>query len=188
MLRRRISGHAVLIALLVAISTPSEGGQAAPPGQRGPVKPAPGGPRLSGLPDLTITSANVTVTCVNKTVTANIEATVKNGGINGVADLSKIPFAIVMDASWGSISGSGALEESSTKPVNPQLGGPKTLKPGESWTGKMTITRMPRFKSGLPKPGVYSFAVNADPVKGVAEADEKNNTKLAYADDPCFGK
>jgi hypothetical protein len=57
---------------------------------------------------------------------------VKNGDTSGLADLSKIPFAIIMDASWGSISGLGALEESSTKPVNPQLGGPKTMKPGRA--------------------------------------------------------
>ena len=188
MLRRRLSGHAVLIALLFATSTPSAAGQAAPPGQRGPAKPAPGGPKIPRLPDLTISSAKVTVTCGNKTVTANIEATVKNGDTSGLADLSKIPFAIVMDASWGSISGLSSLEETSTKPVNPQLGGPKTMKPGESWSGKMTISSMPRFKPGTAKAGVYVFSVHADPVKGVAETDETNNTKLAYADDPCFGK
>jgi len=187
-LRRRISGHAVLIALLFATSSPSAAEQATPPGQRGPAKPAPGGPKIQMLPDLTITSAKVTVTCGNKTVTANIVATVKNGGASALADLSKIPFAIVMDASWGSTFGPGVLEESSTKPVNPQLGGPKTMKPGESWTGKMTITGMPRFKPGTAKAAEYSFFVNADPLKGVAEADETNNTKLAYANDPCFGK
>ena len=188
MLRRRISGHAVLIALLVAISTSSEGGQATPPGQRGPVKPVPGGPRIPVLPDLTITSATVTTACVGKNVTANIEATVKNGDKSGLADLSKIPFSIVMDATFASIFGSSSLEESSVKPVNPQAGGPKSLKPGETWTTKMTITGMPRFKPGLTKPGQYVFSVNADPVKGVTESDEKNNQKLAYAYDPCFGK
>lgn len=187
MLRRRISGHAALIAVLLATSTLSAAGQATPPGQRGPAKPSPGGPKIL-LPDLTITSAKVTLTCGNKIVTANIEATVKNGDTNGVADLSKIPFAIVMDATWGSTSGLNGLEDSSTKPVNPQLGGPKTMKPGESWTGKMTITGIPRFKPGTAKAGQYVFPVNADPVKGVAETDEKNNTKLAYAYDPCFGK
>ena len=70
------------------------------------------------------------------------------------------------------------------KPVTPQLGGPKALKPGESWTGTLTITGIPRLKKGGHK-GDYSFGVTADPLNGVAESNEKNNENLAYASDPC---
>ena len=125
---------------------------------------------------------------VNGTVTATIDATVKNGEFNGIADLSKIPFGIVMGATWWSTSGPGNLDPAPpSKPVNPQLGGPKTLKSGESWSGTMTITGIPRFKA-LKKAGEYGFSIEADPTKAVTETDEKNNAKLTYAADPCFGK
>src|SRR5262245_4258270 len=171
-------------ALVVAAPAYSQTGSA---GQRGPSTPGP--PRIA-LPDLTITSVKATTACANGTVTATIVATVKNGAQNGLADLSKIPFAIVMDASWGSTVGSGSLDQTPPlNPVKPQLGGPKMLKPGETWTGTMTITGIPRFKAGAPKTARYSFVVNADPLKGVAETDEKNNGSTpVYASDPCSAK
>ena len=189
MLRRSRSGCAIVLVLpLLGLPAAAQTSGSAP-GQRGPGAPMRGKPVLPPLlPDLTIPSAKVSAKCVNGTVTAVVDATVKNGDTNGMADLSKIPFGIVMGATWFSTTGSGSLvTETSTKPVNPQLGGPKTLNPGQTWNGTMTITGIPRF-SPLKKAGQYGFEVTADPAKAVAETDEKNNTKLVYASDPCFGK
>ncbi len=186
MRRCSMSGCAAAFVLaLVAVPVAAAQTTGSAPGQRGPVGPMRAKP---ALPDLTIPSAKVSAKCANGTVTATIDATVKNGELNGTADLSKIPFGIVMGVTWFSTSGGGNLDPAPPlKPVNPQLGGPKTLKPGESWSGTMTVTGMPRFKA-LQKAGTYGFSIEADPTKAVTEADEKNNTKLVYATDPCFGK
>ena len=186
MLRRSMSGYAAAFVLaLIAVPVAAAQTTGSAPGQRGPVAPMRAKP---ALPDLTIASAKVSAKCVNGTVTATIDATVKNGEFNGIADLSKIPFGIVMGATWWSTSGPGNLDPAPpSKPVNPQLGGPKTLKSGESWSGTMTITGIPRFKA-LKKAGEYGFSIEADPTKAVTETDEKNNAKLTYAADPCFGK
>lgn len=179
MLQRSLAPAFVFSVALIIV--PAASAQTA--GQRGPSQP--GQPRIA-LPDLTITSAKVTAKCGNGTVTADIVATVKNGDFNGLADLSKIPFNIVMDANWGSVLGESSLETAPpVKPVNPKAGGPKQLAHGEIWTTTMTITGIPKFKKGLPKPGQYSFRVTADPMKAVTETDETNNTMLAYASDPC---
>lgn len=185
MLRRSVFQVFLFAAALVVAAAAD--GQTGSTGQRGPSRPTP--PKIA-LPDLTITAVKATTTCANGTVTATIVATVKNGDQNGLADLSKIPFAIVMDANWGSTVGAGSLDGAPPlKPVKPQSGGPKTLKPGETWTGTMTITGVPRFKAGAPKTAKYVFTVNADPLKGVAETDEKNNGSTpVYASDPCPAK
>jgi hypothetical protein len=66
------------------------------------------------------------------------------------------------------------------------------LKPGETWTGTMNITGIPRYKPGTASsPGQipqFAFTVTADPVKGVTETDETNNTRNGWAPDPCYGK
>ena len=184
MLRPSTSAYAAAFVLAL-IGVPAAAAQTSAPAPKGPGAPMMAKP---ALPDLTIPSAKVSAKCVNGTVTATIEATVKDGEVNGTANLSKIPFAIVMGTTWWSTTGPGNLDPAPpSKPVNPQLGGPKTLKPGESWTGTMTITGIPRFKA-MKQPGTYGFQIDADPQKAVTEADEKNNTKLIYAPDPCFGK
>jgi hypothetical protein len=79
------------------------------------------------------------------------------------------------------------------KTVNPQLGGPKAFKPGESWKGTMTITGIPRYKPGSAYPPSNAppdnaFEVTADPLNAVKEVDEKNNTRVAHTPDPCYVK
>jgi len=191
MLRRSMTVH-VFIFILTVVIVPLAFAQrsGSPSGQRGSSKPTP--PQFV-LPDLTITSATAKAQCVNGTVTATIVATVKNGDVNGIAGLSKVPWAIVMGATWGATHGEGKLEPTSVKIVKPQLGGPKTLKPGESWKGTMTFTGIPRYKPGTAyapaygTPG-YSFTVTADPLNAVTEVDEKNNTRVANTSDPCYVK
>lgn len=70
--------------------------------------------------------------------------------------------------------------------MKPLVGGPKTLPPGATWTGKLTILGIPRFKPGIAKQGQYGFALTADPGKAIAEFDEQNNKLLTYGWDPCF--
>ncbi|MEZ5832055.1 MAG: hypothetical protein R3D05_12830 [Dongiaceae bacterium] len=139
------------------------------------------------LPDLVISAASVKATCVDKkTVTADISATVKNMGPKATADLTKVTWQIVIGARWGSTSGPGNLENPNAVVVNPQVGGPKTLPPGGTWTGKLTFVGIPRFKKSFPKQGEYAFGVDADPNNGIGESNEKNNEKLIYALDPCY--
>lgn len=134
-----------------------------------------------------MSAADVSVTRVNKsTVTANINATVKNLGPKATVDLTKVTWQIVLAATWWSTSGPGSLENPNATTVTPQVGGPKTLAPGQTWTGKLTITGIPRFKKSIAKQGEYGFAVTADPGNHIAESNEKNNKKLIYAHDPCW--
>ena len=162
----------------------TEAAESQKPGIREPVQAVPvEKTRLLGpaLPDLVITSASVTPKCggMGGTWTANIVATVKNNG-QVAADLSKITWQIVLEADWGFTAGNP-----SAKTVKPQVGGPKELKPGESWTGTLTINGIPKANVSKAKKGghptaQFSFAVKADPSNGVAEANEKNNEKLIY--------
>jgi hypothetical protein len=139
------------------------------------------------LPDLVVVSADATAVCTAKgTVTATVVAKVRNQGSKGTADLSKTPFHIVVEVSeWWSTSGPINLEQPPGQTIKPQVGGPTTLKPGESWTGTLVIAGMPKFKKNPTNAPQYGFVVRADPLKAVAEADESNNEKLAYAPDPC---
>ena len=139
-------------------------------------------------PDLVVASAKATAVCTAQgTVTAKIVAVVKNQSPKGTAYLSNIPMQIVVEVTkWWSTSGPGFLEKSSKPTIKPQLGGPKTLKPGQSWTATLSIAGIPKFKKGGTKPRQYGFVVRVDPVKGVPEANEANNELLTYAFDPCF--
>jgi hypothetical protein len=138
------------------------------------------------IPDLTIASGSVAATCVaKKTVTALVTATVKNVSPKGVADLSKATWQILVEVAWYSTTGPGNLEPPAGLGKQ-QLGGPKTLAPGATWPVKLTFTGIPRFKTSYPKQGQYGFAIRADPLKAVAEADETNNGLTVFAMDPCW--
>ena len=148
------------------------------PGQEGPVILN----KLAMMPDLVVASASVTPVCNGKTWTAKIVATVKNNG-QVAADLSKITWQIILAADWFFTPGEGFLENPSPKTVKPSVGGPKELKPGESWTGTLTITGIPKAnvakakKAGHPT-AQFGFKLVADPTNSIAEANEKNNEKL----------
>lgn len=177
----------ILLGLGLACEAPAYGQSAQPP-QGGNVTTTPNiiiPPDL--LPDLVVSSASVKATCVNKkTVTAEIVATVKNQSPKGTADLTKVAWQIILGAEWWSTSGPINLEPAASQTVKPLVGGPKMLAPGATWTGKLAIAGIPRFKKSIAKQGEYGFQVVADPGKNVGESNEKNNEKLIYAADPCF--
>jgi len=159
------------------------------PATRGTVRrlPADKNSSLKALrPDLVISSAVVTPICGGGgTWTANITATVKNQSQVATADLSQIPWHQIMAADWWFTAGPGFLNSTSVKTVKPQIGGPKELKPGATWTGKLVIGGIPLAnideakKAGHPT-SQFGFSVKADPMNGVAEGFENNNEKRVY--------
>jgi hypothetical protein len=189
MLRRCTSVLTIVLELcLVCVSFAHA--QDRRPGQQGPVKAIQPGIPPDFMADLVITSAKATATCTPKgTVNVTIVATVKNESPKGAADLSKatwqIALAVVRFGSTQSGDGSD-MEKPPNSVVKPQVGGPKMLQPGESWTGSLDMVGIGKFKQGPSKAGQYGFAVLADPQNAVAESDEKNNEMMAYAFDPCF--
>lgn len=191
MTSRHVSTRIIVPALLVLIAVSAAAQARKPsPGQEGGLQPTQPVVPAEFLPDLVVASAKATATCTAKgSVTAKIEATVKNQSPKGPADLTKVPWQIVVEVTkWWSTSGEGPLDptKGSVKTVKPQQGGPKVLKPGESWTTVLEIANMPPFKTGLQNPGTYGFTVRADPLKGIGESNEANNDLIVYAKDPCF--
>lgn len=183
-------GRTMLLALTVGIGLTGvqpAASQARKPAPQGPVKAVQPSVPTDWLPDLVIVSAEATATCApNGTVNATVVATVKNEGTKGTADLSKLPFHTVLEvSSWWPTSGNDNLEKLPAPMVKPQAGGPPTLKPGQSWQGKLSIAGMPKFKKKPTNAPQYGFVVRADPSKAVAEANEANNEKFAFVLDPC---
>jgi hypothetical protein len=191
-----MSNRLVVLLLLVgssvlcAATVDAQGRQ--PSGQGSPAMPIRPAPPPDALPDLVV-SAKATVVCAPQgTVTATIVATVKNQGAKAIADLSKIPWQIIVEGHWGFTGGEGFLEKKAGGTVKPQLGGPKTLKPGESWVGTLKILGIPKMDVAKAKAGGHlssQFALWAivDPLKGVAESNETNNTSATvYFPDPCY--
>lgn len=139
---------------------------------------------IAQLPDLVVLSATVTPKCHDDgTWLAEITATVRNQSQYGTADLSKMGFSIILDASWGFTAGSNFMPPNTS--VHPSVGGPKMLAPGQSWTGKLVLDGIYNVKPDVVKlnghPGAeFSFKVTADPGNGVVESNEKNNDKLLY--------
>lgn len=148
-----------------------------------PERRLPGAERVQ-LPDLVVHSATVIPKCHDDgTWRAEITATVRNQSQYGAADLSKMGFSILLDASWGFTAGSSFMPPNTS--VHPSVGGPKMLAPGQSWTGKLVLDGIYNVKPDVVKlnghPGAeFSFKVTADPGNGVAESNEKNNVKLLY--------
>ena len=153
-----------------------------------PVRPSRffNGPPPNILPDLVITFGTVTVKCeTNGSQKAEFVATVINQSMTGTADLSAIPWQIILAADWWPVDGWGSLSTSGTW-VKPLMGGPMTLKPGEQFTTSLTITGLPHVN---PVDNIerYGFELSADPLDGVKEPDEKNNSMLLfeYLDENC---
>lgn len=178
---RSVSVHVILGLSLLCMPPVTAQLRKQGPGQEGPLK-APtqpiGPPEL--LPDLVVASAVVTMKCqADGTRSATIVATVKNQSAKGTADLSKVPWQIIVEADWG--WGSGGLKPPTVKP---QAGGPKTLKSGESWKATLTIAgiKPPTQQTPGSGPAVesYNIQVIADPLKGVVESNENNNDKVEH--------
>jgi len=159
------------------------------PATRGTVRLLPADKNSSTkalLPDLVISSMVVTPVCGGSgTWTANITATVKNQSRVSTADLSQIAWHQIMAADWWFTAGPVFLESTSVNTVKPQTGGPKELKPGATWTGKLVIGGIPlanidKAKKSGHAASQFGFIVKADPMNGVAEGYENNNEKRVY--------
>lgn len=144
-------------------------------------------------PDLVIISAKATTVCTAQgTVTAKIIAVVKNQSAKGTADLSKVPMHIILKLwTWYPANGANQLEKKPPPTILPAVGGPAILKPGQSWTGKLDILGITKYKKnpGNTAPGaapIYGFVVRADPQNAVPESNENNNSSNFFAPDPCF--
>jgi hypothetical protein len=139
----------------------------------------------AALPDLVIIMAAVSVKCVDGVkVYVTITATMQNKGKTGSADFSKHPTQMAFAVKWWPVPGNVMSLEPGSEPVNASASVSKPLKPGEATTVTMQILGIPEFKPSI-NPKQYGFEVIADPSKGVAESDERNNSRLAYAMDPC---
>ncbi|MBA4097653.1 MAG: hypothetical protein C0484_12915 [Rhodospirillum sp.] len=178
---------AMLLALGFASTQPALAQSSTTP-PSGPITTPPGGPIIA-LPELVVTSVTASATCTSKgTVTVNIEATVKNQGV-AIANLKTIAWQIILSAQWWAQSNNQWLEKNPPpQTVEPFIGKPETLAPGESWKGHMTIVGITKYvtKKGNTVPGNYVIQARADPYKGVPESNEKNNDTRTTVADPCF--
>lgn len=185
MVRRLASVSAILMGLCLLGGSPvlaqSTTGQQGPQRQVEPIFPA------APKPDLVVTSASTTAVCTAQgTVTVNIVATVKNQSPKGIADLSKIPWQIIVEVTswWDAKVNKAGLENPGKQAIKPQAGGPTVLKPGQSFAVKLTVAGLSKFKKGNLT-GQYGLKVTADPLKGVPESNEGNNQITTFAWDPC---
>jgi|RhiMetdeSRZDD1v2_1073273.scaffolds.fasta_scaffold233760_4 hypothetical protein len=175
---------ATLLALGVASAQPALAQSSTlPPG--GPITPP------AAFPDLVVTSVKGSMVCTPQgTITATIEATLKNQG-QVPADLSTIPFLIVLSGDWWAVSDNNAkyLEKyPPPKTDKAYANGPTKLAANQSITRTMTIAGITKYKSikGFTQPGLYVLQASADPNKMVVESNEKNNDTRVSVKDPCF--
>lgn len=175
---------ALLLALAFATAQPVFAqSSTTPPG--GPLTPP------DAFPDLVVSSMKASAVCTPQgTITANIEATVKNQG-KTAADLSKVAWQIILAADWWAVSDNNAKYLEKYPPpqtVKPYVGGPMKLAYNQTWTGKMTIVGITRYKTikGITQPGSYVIQATADPNKAIVESNEKNNDTRVSMKDPCF--
>ena len=158
--------------------------------QNAPITNAPitGTPRLvlppDALPDMAITFMQTTPICMpNGTTTANIKVTVTNIG-KAKADLSKIPWSIIVSADWWAVTYE-LLAKAPPPLVWPQAGGPASFAPGQSWTTTLTIAGIPAMKKNVKIPGAHGVAVHLDPGNKLAESNEMNNHRHDLFYDVC---
>jgi hypothetical protein len=152
----------------------------------------PGGPLIpAALSDLVISAIKGSAVCTPQgTITATIQATVKNQG-QSAADLTKIAWQIIMAGDWWAVSDDNKKYLVTYPPaqtVKPYAGGPMKLAPNQTWSGKLTIAGITRFKTikGITQPGTYVLQATADPNKRIPETNEKNNDARVSVKDPCF--
>jgi hypothetical protein len=177
MASRQAAALAIAAALVLAGAPAlAQSGSTAPPG--GPIT-------LAALPDLTVTTSEVKVACVGgKSVTAVVTATVRNLGVAGAADFSKIPQQVGVAARWDATFGNNNLD-SLLQTANPQLSIAPPIKPGETRSFNLVIAGIPKYKTSATTARQFSFAVTADPKKGIGESNEGNNELIIFAMDPC---
>jgi CARDB len=136
------------------------------------------------LPDLVVTKADATLTCVGgNQVIATIAMTIVNKGPKVSADMSKM--LVAYEARWHATSGGDALAGPITA-IKPSGGIATPLKPGQSYSNTMVIQGIPEYKKTVPKKAqYYAFEVWADPAKQLPESNETNNAKGEFEADPC---
>jgi CARDB len=128
------------------------------------------------LPDLIITTATVTMKCKpGGFKEATMVATVKNAGSTATADLSAIPWQLIIAADWYPNWSAGNPPTSPPTWVKPLAGGPMSLKPGEEWTATMVMPGLPKLNTQSDNLEIYDFTLDADPLEQVAESNETNN-------------
>ena len=99
------------------------------------------------LPDLVVTKADATLTCVGgNQVIATIAMTIVNKGPKVSADMSKM--LVAYEARWHATSGGDALAGPITA-IKPSGGIGKPLKPGQSYSNSMVIQGIPEYKKTL---------------------------------------
>jgi hypothetical protein len=136
------------------------------------------------MPDLVVTIVGASVKCVGgKRVTATIIAAIQNKGTVAPADFSKVTWQIGIAAHVKAVP--GVLGSPPLGTVDPELGIPQPIKPGEARTFTLVIPGIPPFGASWPKPWKYALSVVADPKNGVAESSETNNEAGTVVADPC---
>ena len=140
----------------------------------------------AALPDLAVIAAQMNLACAadKKSLTATFAVTIQNKGPSVNADLSKITWHIIVDAIAEPTQDVFA-EPSQLKPIRPSQGGPKILKPGETFKTNLTIHNVPHLKKSAPASARYALVVRADPTQGVTESNEDNNIARQFFKDPC---
>ena len=154
--------------------------------QNAPITNVPNVVLPGALPDMAITNMQTTTTCTPKgTTTANIKVTLTNIG-KSKADLSKIPWSIIVSAEWWPVTYELLAKTPPPTLVWPQAGGPAAFTPGQSWTTTLTIVGIPAMKKNVKIPGQHGVIVNVDPGNKLSESDEMNNHRQELFFDPCF--
>ena len=141
----------------------------------------------AALPDLVAIKATFVLTCAGdkKSLTASYAVTVANKGPYAKADLTNVPFKQLVEANWGTTTGTDDNLEKPLKPPTTQVAsGPAIMKPNDTFSTTMIIIDIPHHKKSLPNPQ-YVLWVRVDPHEGVPESDEKNNFTGKYFLDPC---
>ncbi len=139
----------------------------------------------SALPDLLLTSPQITATCnANKTVTINLKATFKNIGLSPAKFTAS---HMVAKSSYGYASGKANLADPAITPIQTYATGPATIAPGASYTVPLAIAYLSRYKP-MSSPGQYTATAIINPNKSIAETDPHNNGVGGHVNDPCFGK
>lgn len=184
--------HAAAL-VLVAASIHVAGGQLVGSSAYAQSAPITNAPNVitppAALPDMVITDMKTTTVCnANGTTTANVKVTVANLSPRATADLSKVTWQIIVDASWWAVTPELLVTSPPPALVSPKAGGPTAFKPGQSWTATLTIAGIPAMKKNGKQPGMHGIAVRVDPSNGVAESDEMNNHRSDTFFDPCFYK
>lgn len=190
MTRRQMAAGFVLAAsALCATASPARPETAQPAPHRTVLQIAPSARVLSlseTLRDLAVTLAKVSVTCIGGNyLKAVIVATFRNLSNAKSADLTRVPWQSIIKADWNPSLGYGSLMDPGRKTIKPMASGPVLWRPGQTMMRTLTIHGIPKHHATATAPCRYGFAVRIDPKNPIAESDESNNARIAYAHDPC---